>query len=103
MRRDGFLEFCCFSCLFKYGNYNGLRGGSKPCIRDIEGTPKNLCDKDFVELLAELSSAICLKPLFCWVMTSTCSEISLVLFVRFLGFGVPFWPLNIRTPIDSIG
>ena len=30
-------------------------------LRDRNGTPKNLCDKDFVELSGELSGAICLK------------------------------------------
>ena len=33
------------------------------------------------------------KPLFYWVVPSNCSENSLVLFVRFFGFGVLFWPL----------
>ena len=28
-----------------------------------KGTPKNSCDKDFAELLAELSGVICLKTL----------------------------------------
>ena len=28
-----------------------------------KGTPKNLCNKDFAELLAELSGVICLKTL----------------------------------------
>ena len=32
-------------------------------IRDREGTPKNLCNKDFAELLFKLSGAICLKTL----------------------------------------
>ena len=32
-------------------------------FQDRKGTPKNFCDKDFAELLGELSGAICLKPL----------------------------------------
>ena len=32
------------------------------------------------------------KPFFYWVVPLNCSENSLVLFVRFFGFGVPFWP-----------
>ena len=58
-----------------------------------EGYPKELCDKDFAELSSELSGAICLKPLFYWVVPSNCSGNSLVLFVLFFGFGVLFWPL----------
>ena len=34
------------------------------------------------------------KPLFYWVLPSKCSEIYLVLFVRFFGHGVLFWPLK---------
>ena len=30
-------------------------------MRYRKGTPKNFCDKDFAELLGELSGAICLK------------------------------------------
>ena len=36
------------------------------------------------------------KPLFYWVVASNCSEKSLVLFVRFCGFGVLFWPLFVH-------
>ena len=43
-----------------------------------------------VNFLARCAS----KPLFCWVVPSNCSENSLVLFMRFFGFGVPFWPMN---------
>ena len=32
-------------------------------VRDREGTPKNLCDKDFAELSGELSGPNCLKTL----------------------------------------
>ena len=32
-------------------------------IRDRQGTPKNFYDKDFAELLCELSGATCLKTL----------------------------------------
>ena len=41
------LEYCCFSAF----------------CRDRKGTPKNFCDRDFTELLGELSGAICLKTL----------------------------------------
>ena len=33
------------------------------------------------------------KALFYWIVPSNCSENSLVLFMRSLGFGVLFWPL----------
>ena len=33
------------------------------------------------------------KHLFYWVVPSSCSEINLLLFVRFFGFGVLVWPL----------
>ena len=39
-----------------------------------------------VNFLARFAS----KPLFCWVVPSNCSDNSLVLFVRFCGFGVLF-------------
>ena len=32
-------------------------------LRDRQGTPKNLCDKDYAELSGELSGVICLKTL----------------------------------------
>ena len=59
-------------------------------IKDKKGTPKNFCDKNFAELSGELSGAIATK------VPSNCSENSLVLFVRFFGFGVRFWPLKKR-------
>ena len=34
------------------------------------------------------------KPLFYWVVPSNCSQHVLVVFVRFFGFGVLFWPLT---------
>ena len=65
------------------------------CIRDREGTPKNLCDKDFAKLsgvnfLVRFAS----QPLLYWVVPSNCSEHSVVLFVRFFCSGVLFWHLN---------
>ena len=35
------------------------------------------------------------NPCFIWIVPSNCSENSLVLFVRFLGFGILFWLLNL--------
>ena len=46
-------------------------------VKYRQGTPKNLCDKDFAELSGELSGAIGLKTL---------------VLLRFFGFGVLFWP-----------
>ena len=40
------------------------------------------------------------KPLFYWVVPLSCSESSLVLFVRFFGFGVLVWLL---TKVDRLG
>ena len=74
-------------------NRGGSKRGPTQIVRDRKGTPKNLCDKDFAELSGEVSAAICLNTLvfFCMV-PSNCSEHSLVLFVRFFGFRVLFWP-----------
>ena len=70
--------------LFTFSSYQGQKG-----------TPKNLCDRDFAELLGELSGVICLKPLFSSAVPSNCSENPLVLFVRFFGFGVLFLALDL--------
>ena len=67
---------------------------TKRCNMFRKPQTKNLCDKDFAELSGELSGAICLKSLFYWVLPSNCSDKSLVLFLRFFGFGVLFWLLN---------
>ena len=67
------------------------------CLRDRKGTPKGFCDKDIAELSGELSGAICLKILVLLGSASNRSENSLVLFVRFFGFGVLFWPLGLVT------
>ena len=67
-------------------------------FRDGKGAPKNLCDKNFAELSGELSGAICLKTLILLVTPSNCSANSLVLFVRFFGFGVLFWLLRFSVP-----
>ena len=56
-----------------------------------KGTPKNFCDKDFAELSGDFLVGFASKPLFYWVAPSNCSENSLVLFVRFFGFGVLLW------------
>ena len=50
-----------------------------------------------VNFLARFAS----KPLFYLVVPSNCSENSLVLFVRFFGFGVRFGPLHVRHNIHS--
>ena len=63
-------------------------------VGDREGTPKNLCDKDFVELSGELSGAICLKTFCYWVVPSNCSEKSLVLFARVFWLWGSFLALN---------
>ena len=47
-------------------------------FRDGQGTPKNLCDKDFAGLSGEFSGAICLKTL---VLLGS----ALDLFRKFLG------------------
>ena len=49
-----------------------------------------LRQKDFAELSGESFGAICRKTLVSLGMRSSCSENSLVLFVRFFGFGVLF-------------
>ena len=45
----------------------GLRRNSGECekgfVGDRKGTPKKLCDKEFAELSADLSGAVCLKTL----------------------------------------
>ena len=56
--------------------------------------PKELVRQDFAELSGELSGAICLKTLVLLGSALNCLENSLVLFVRFFGFGVLFCPLN---------
>ena len=48
-----------------------------------------------VNFLVRFASKRFLNPLFYCAVSSNCSENSLVLFVRFFGFGVPFWPLII--------
>ena len=55
-----------------------------------------MCDKDFAELSGELSGAICLKTLALFG-SALGSKNSLVLFVRFFGLEVLFWPLTIWT------
>ena len=55
--------------------------------------PNELMRKDFAELSGELLGRFASKPLLYLVVPSNCSENSLVLFVRFFGFGVIFWPL----------
>ena len=72
-----------------------MDGGSKG-FRHRKGTPKNLCNKEFLaELSGELSGAICLKTLVLLASASNRSDNSLVLFVRFFGFGVLFWSLRV--------
>ena len=68
---------------------------SRAHFRDRTGTPRNLCNKDFAEHRVNFLVRFASKPLFYWVVPSNCSEISLVLFVRFFGFGVLFWLLII--------
>ena len=51
---------------------------SESSLGDRKGTPKYFCDKEFAELSGELSGAICLKPLFYWVVPSN-------LFRKFFG------------------
>ena len=64
---------------------------------DRKGTTKKLCDKDFAERSDELSGAICLKTIVLLgndpVIPSNCSDNSLVLLMRILGFVSPFWLL----------
>ena len=71
-------------------------------IWDRKGAPKNLCDNDFAELSSELSGAICLKTL---VLVGQCPRIvqmnALVLFVRFVGFGVLFLALEFSQCLAS--
>ena len=73
-------------------------------VGDRKGTTKKLCDEDFAERSGELSGAICLKTLVLLgddlVTPSKCSENSLVLFVRFLGFLSPFWLLKLIHAYD---
>ena len=55
---------------------------------DRKGTTKKLYDKDFAERSGELCGAICLKPLFYWIMTDNPLE----LFRKFFGAVRPnFW------------
>ena len=67
-------------------------------IWDRKGTTKKLSDKRFAERSGEFSGAICLKALVLLgndpVIPLNCSENSLVLFVRFLGFCESFWLLR---------
>ena len=67
-----------------------------PYSRRISGTEKvpqrtfatKILPNFRVNFLARFAS----KPLFYWVVPSNCSENSLVLFMRFFGFGVLFGP-----------
>ena len=59
-------------------------------VRNREGTPKNVSDKDLGELSGELSGAICLRTLVLLGSALKCFRNSLVLFVRFFAFGFHF-------------
>ena len=74
-------------------------------LRDTKKVPQKtsatkILPNFWVNFLVRFAS----EPLFYWVVPSTCSEKSLVLFVRFFGFGVRFWLLkmskNILTLLD---
>ena len=54
-----------------------------------------MCNKDFAELSGELSDAICLKILVLFGSALELFRNSLVLFVRFFGFGVLVWTLDV--------
>ena len=69
--------------------------GLRVHFRSEKGLTKSVCDIDFAKLSGELSGAICLEILVFLGLPPNCSEKSLVLFVRLIGFVSPFWPLSI--------
>ena len=55
--------------------------------------PKELLRQRFCRTFGRTFRRFASKPLCYWVVPSNYSEISLVLFARFFGFGVLLWPL----------
>ena len=106
--RNAELGLLCWLPQAKTENFQNfktpIRCSYRRLIQELSGTEKvpqrTFATKISTNFRVNFLVRFVSKPLFYWVVPSNCSENSLVLLLRFFGFGVLFWLLKLRVMLS---